>query len=279
MKELPLDIKRTIGKYEPIEAEGLTLYPIKVENYYEFLTAKPAIDFMQQSLPVELISIPLLDAYFRIDMGLVDGVEPNGLFSSALLMLALALRLMPHGSVEEQIRRFQIVPDDTRNPRALKQIKFVLNGEEMHTITPIQFGRLRPILAAQNGIELMSDTANPELIQAERDLADNRAPNLNMDIESLVTATALISRVEESEVYDWAILKMNNRLDMARRVIDYMVCGIGESQGTEWTGGNPVPHPWFERANDKKAGVIALESFANGQGLDAVQNANQTIRT
>ena len=279
MNELALDIKRAVGKYEPIEAEGLTLYPIKVENYYEFLMAKPSIDFMQQSLPIELMSIPLLDAYFRIDMGLVDGMEPNGMFSSALLCLSLALRLMPHGSVEEKVRRFQVIPDNVTNPKALKGIKFVLNGEEIHTITPIQFGRLRPIIAAQNGIELISETANPELIQAERDLQENKAPKLDMDIESLISATALIARVDEKEIYDWAILKMHNRLESAKRVIDYIVCGIGEAQGTKWKGGNPVPHPWFERTNEKKAGVIALESFANGQGLDAVQNQNQTIRT
>ena len=279
MNELALDIKRSVGKYEPIETEGLTLYPIKVENYYEFLMAKPSIDFMQQSLPIELMSIPLLDAYFRIDMGLVNGMEPNGLFSSALLCLSLALRLMPHGTAEEQVRKFQIVPDDVANPKALKAIKFVLNGEEIHTITPIQFGRLRPIIAAQNGVELFSDTANPELIQAEHDLQENKAPKLNVVLESLVSAAALVSGVEEKEIYDWAILKMHNRLESAKRVIDYMVCGIGEAQGTKWQGGNPVPNPWFERTNEKKAGVIPLESFANGQGLDAVQNANQTIRT
>ena len=279
MKELALDIRRSIGKYEPIKVEDLTLYPVKVENYYEFLAAKPSIDFMQQSLPIELMSIPLLDAYFRIDMGLVDGLEPNGLFSSALLMLALALRLMPHGSMEEQVSRFQIVPDNIANPKALKCLKFVLNGEEIHTITPIQFGNLRPIIAAQNGIELISETANPELIQAERDMQESKAPKLDMDLESLVTATAMFSHADEKEIYDWAILKMHNRLESAKRVLDYLMCGIGEAQGTKWKGGNPVPHPWFERTNEKKAGVIALESFANGQGLDAVQNANQTVTT
>ena len=279
MNELTLDIKKSIGKYEPIETEGLTLYPITVENYYEFLTAKPSLDFMQQTLPIELMSIPLLDAYFRIDMGLVDGIQPTGLFTQALLALALALRLMPHGKPEEQVRKFQIVPDDVNNPTRLKHLRFVRNGEEICTITPVQFGRLRPIIAAQNGVELVSDTANPELIQAERDLAEKNAPKLNMDVESLITATALITGKDESEIYKWAILKMNNRLESAKRVIDYMVCGIGESQGTKWKGGNPAPNPWFERLNDKKAGVIPLESFSNGQGLEAVKNATETINT
>ena len=279
MTELPLNIQKSIGRYEPIEAEGLTLYPVTVDNYYEFLAARPSLDFMQQSLPIELMSIPLLDAYFQIDLGLVDGIEQTGLFSQALLMLALALRLMPHGSMEEQVKKFQVVPDDVENPKRLKHLRFVLNGEEIRTITPIQFGRLRPIIAAQNGVELYSDTANPELIQAERDLAEKNAPKLKMYIDSLISSAALITGKDESEIYTWAILKLNNRLEHAKRVIDYMICGIGESQGSKWEGGNPVPHPWFEKKNEKKEGVIPLESFSNGQGLEAVRNAAQTIST
>lgn len=279
MQELPLNIKKLIGRYEPVEVDGLTLYPIKVNNYYEFLAAKSSLDFMQQTLPIELMSIPLLDAYFRIDMGLADGVESTGLFSQALLMLSMALRLMPNGSVDEQIRQFKVIPDDATNPKRLKYIKFVINGEEIRTITPIQFGNLRPIIAAQNGVELYSETANPELIQADRDLAEKNAPKLEMDIESLVSSAALVTRVEEKDIYDWPILKLNNRLEGAKRIIDYIICGIGESQGTSWKGGNPVPHPWFDRMRNEKAGVIPLESFSNGQGLDAVRNAGQVINT
>lgn len=279
MQELPLNIKRSVGRYDPIEVDGLTLYPIKVSNYYEFLAARPSLDFMQQTLPIELMSIPLLDAYFRIDMGLVDEIEPTGLFTQALLMLAMALRLMPNGSFEERVRQFHVIPDDATNPKRLKGLKFVLNGEEIHTITPVQFGYLRPIIAAQNGVELYSDTANPELIQAEKDLAEKNAPKLEMDIETLISSAALITHTDEKDIYDWPILKLHNRLESAKRILDYVVCGIGESQGTKWGGGNPVPHPWFERKKKENVGVIPLESFSNGQGLDAVRNANQVINT
>ena len=279
MQELPLNIKKSIGRYDPIETDGLTLYPIKVSNYYEFLAARPSLDFMQQTLPIELMSRPLLDAYFRIDMGLVEGIKPTGLFTQALLMLSMALRLMPNGSMEEQAKRFAVIPDDAVNPTRLKCLRFVVNGEEIHTITPIQFGNLRPIIAAQNGVELYSDTANPELVQAEKDLAEKNAPKLEMSVDALIGSAALITHTDEKDIYDWPILKLHNRLESAKRVIDYIICGIGESQGTKWGGGNPVPHPWFERMRKDKPGVIPLESFSNGQGLDAVRNANQVINT
>ena len=273
MTELPLHIKKSIGRYEPIEAEGLLLYPVQVKNYHEYLIGRQAIEFMQQTLPPVLMSQPLLDAFFKIDTGAVKGQEPNGMFMSALLMLSLALRLLPEGTIEERVNKFSLVVDP-KDPSRLKHLKFILNGEEVKTITPIQFQRIRPILAAQNGIELINEDANPELIQAERDLAEKKAPNLDVNIESLVTATALITGKEESDIYEWAILKMNNRLASAKKIIDYMICGIGESQGTKWSGGNPCPNPWFDRAKEGTSALISLDKFANGQGLDAVNRAS-----
>ena len=196
MTELPLHIKKSIGRYEPIEAEGLLLYPVRVENYTEFLVARQAIEFMQQTLPPVLMTQPLLNAFFKIDTGQVKDVKPNGMFMSAILALALALRLLPGGTIEEQINKFDLVVDPKDQSR-LKYLKFTQNGEEVKTITPIQFQRLRPILAAQNGIELISDDANPELIQAERDLAEKNAPHLDINVETLVSATALVTGKEE----------------------------------------------------------------------------------
>lgn len=272
MSELPLNILRSIGKYEPIETDGLTLYPIRVENYYEFLAAKPALDFMQQSLPIQLMSIPLLDAYFLIDTGQVEGMKPTGLFMSACLLMSLALRLMPHGTIEEQIKKLTPVADP-KNPNKLKGLKFIKNGEEVVIITPIQFQRLRPIIAAQNGIELMRDTANPELVQAERDLAETKAPKLDFELDSLVTAAAITSGAKEEEIYNWAILKLTNRLAAVKRMMDYMSCAIGESQGAKWKGGNPVPHPWFNRTKEEITGLVAIEDFAGGQGVSAIKDA------
>lgn len=273
MNELPLHIQKKIGRYEPIEIDGLVLYPIKVSEYYEFLAARPAIEFMQQRLPVSLMSEPLLSAYFKIDSGQVEGLKPMGLFPSAVLALALALRLKPEQSIEERLNAFQMVADP-KDPTKLKHLRFVKDGEEITVITPITFQTIRPIIAAQNGIELHSDLDNPELVDAENDLASKSA-NLDMKVENFITSAAMVAGVDEAQVYDWAILKMHNRLDAAKRVLDYMICGIGESQGSKWKGGNPYPHPWFDKMKDKNAGLMPIESFAGGQGLRAIKDATE----
>lgn len=274
MTELPLHIQKSILRYEPVTIDGLTLYPIKVEEYYEFLVARQSLEYMQQRLPISLMSEPLLSAFFKLDRGLVEeDSAPTGLFVGALIALALALRLKPGMEIEERIKAFDVVVDPNDQTR-LKHIRFIKDGEEITVITPIMFQLLRPIIAAQNGIELRSELDNPELVDAEKDLAEKSA-NLSMKIEGFVSAAALVSGVDESEIYNWSILKMHNRLDSAKRVLDYMICGIGESQGSKWKGGNPVPHPWFERLKEENHGLMPIETFAGGQGVQAVHNATK----
>lgn len=272
-ENLSFEIRKSIRKYEPIEVDGLTLYPITVERYEEFLWARKSLDFLQQSLPVNLMSLPLLSAYYRMDIQAVEhGENGTGLFTASLLLLGLALRLMPHGNVEQIVHRFQPVAD-RNDPTRLKCLRFLVNGEELHEITPIQFTKLRPIIAAQNGVELESADANPELLEADRDLAVKNSMNLDMSVEAMMSAAALITGKDEDEIMDWAILKLNNRLTTAHTIMDYIICGIGEAQGTTWKGGNPTPHPWFEKAKNKDGGLIAIERFANGQGIQAIRNA------
>lgn len=272
-ENLSFEIKKSIRKYEPIEIDGLTLYPITVDRYEEFLFARRSLDFLQQSLPVNLMSVPLLDAYYRMDIQAVENGEPgSGLFTAAIMLLGLALRLTPNGDAEQILNSFQIVADRNDTSR-LKCLRFTLNGEEIHQISPVQFTRLRPILAAQNGVELESTDANPELIEADHDLAVKNAPDLEMSVEAMVNAAALLTGKDEGEIMDWAILKLENRLSSAKKFFDYMICGIGAAQGTSWTGGNPSPHPWFERKKKKDGGLISVEKFANGQGLQAIRNA------
>lgn len=270
MTELPAEYRKAVNQYKPIEVDGLTLYPIRVYEYEMFLIARESLGFMAQTLPFELLSVPLLEAYFKLDIeSVLKGERAKGLFPSALLSLALALRLIPDGSIEEKIEAFEFVTSQ-EDPTKLKHITFEKDGER-RTITPFLYSRLRPIIAAQNGVEIISENANPELVEADYELRRQKAPKLKVNLESMVQAVCALASVEEEEVYDWTILKLDNRLESFKRIIDYVVCGIGESQGTSWKGGNPYPHPWFEKDTDNSSSLIALDSFAGGQAMKAIQ--------
>lgn len=277
MNELPLQYKRAAARYQPITTGGLTLYPVRVRDHDLFQLARPALEVLHSSLPVAYLSMPLLQVYFQLDIvaPAVSGAQATGLWGSALLALALALRLGEGMEPEKRILQFRPVvaaEDKTR----LKAVRATLHGEEMIEITPVQFQRLRQIIAEQNGVELQSDYADPELVKAERDLSAMREMKLKVDFEQLIASVCALTGADEAEIDDWPIRKLTTRANALQRAMQYIVCGVGEMSGTKWKGGNPVPHPFYER-EERGSAHMALGDFAGGAGERAVANAGQRV--
>lgn len=276
MSDIPKKYLRQIRRYEPVETDGLTFYPILVEEYDEYLLARSAIEFMQQALPMSMVNMPILQAYFLLDsQSIKDEKIPTGLMARSVLFLALSLRIGKSLPVEKRIGLFR--PRVSENGK-LKSIMFSPDGEEICEITPSMFQRLRPILAAQNGLTIPEEDANPALVEAEEELAKKKAPNLDMNPESLISSVAALSSVDEKEIYDWPIAKLQSRQRALHRAIDYIICGVGEAQGTKWKKGNPCPHPFFDRKKEGSAAKVALTEFAGGAALGTVSEGveNQT---
>lgn len=271
MESLPLHIRRAVRRYEPVKTDGLTLWPVRVAEYEEFMIAQPAVDAVQQSFPAKWMAVPLLQAFFSMELEARQAGEPPvGLFYRACLFLALAMRLGEGQEAEARVERFTPMVDPER-PDKLVCLRWTGEDGEEGQITPVQFQRLRPILAAQNGIELASETANPELLAADRDLKEMGGPNLKMSLDDLVGAMAALSGQDEGDVEDWPIRKMNSRRRVYDRVLGYLICGIGEAGGAKFKHGNPYPSPYFDR--DEGLGTLKpLEGFAGGQGVSAVRN-------
>lgn len=272
MQDLSPKMAKAVRRFEPIETEGLTLYPICVKDINEFTTARPAIEFMQQSLPVALLSKPLLQAYYQMELDAAANGQPgSGLFYKSILFLLLALRAGEGLTAEKWMELVELEPNES-NPMRLKSVLIFVGGE-VKRITPMQFQRLRPILAAQNGIDLVSENANPELVQAERDLAEMNAPKLIYDVKALKATIATVSGADESEMENWPILKLMCRRDAVQRLVGYITCSFAESQGGKWKHGNPYPSPLYDREIDYCGGLIDMSTFAGGAGMRAVQNA------
>jgi len=269
VSDIPEKYLKQIRRYEPVDTEGMRFYPILVEEYEEFLLARSAIDFMQQRLPRMMVNMPILQAYYLLDSQSIEDEQiPTGLMARALLFLALSLRLGQGLPVENRIALFR--PRISESGR-LKSLLFSPDGEEICEITPAAFQRLRPILAAQNGLEIQPDDANPALVDAEQELAKKKAPELVTEPESLVASVAALSGADEKEIYEWPIAKLLNRQRALHRALDYLICGIGEAQGTKWKKGNPCPNPFFDRKKEGSAAKVALTEFASGAALNAVR--------
>ena len=274
MNEIPLKYQEKVDTYEPIDFEGITLYPIKVRDYAYFQDARPAIEFLQQSLPVRYLSMPLISAYFAMDVENLEAGKPSdGLFLRTLLFLILSLRLYEDMERQEAVKELaQGIFVEADSPSKLKEIRFLQDGE-VKSITPVQFQRMRPVLAAQNGIRLESTDVNPELAEAERDIAEQSGPDLDHNMATLVSSIATLTGGTESELYGWPIVKLFRRKETYERVLSYLVCGIATAQGAKFKGGNPVPSPFFERKDKDNGVLIDMAAFTKGNRVNISDEA------
>lgn len=278
MEELPISIYKLAARYKEIEVDGLKLYPILVSSYTDFIIARAGIEVMHQSLPVAFLRMPLLSALYAMDFEAVSNGKPaTGLFSRALLALALSLRLGEGLTIEERMGLFEVAVD-RENPAKLMRLRFSdVDGVE-HEIVPAQYAKIRQIIAAQNGVHLESDMANPDIVKAAQDKASASAMQLDANIEDWISAISTLTGVEEEEIDDWPILKLQRRSDAIRRVLDFIVCGVGEVNGTTWKGGNPTPHPFFARASNGNGVLTAMGGSADGTQQSAPPPAATAIR-
>lgn len=269
MQEIPFHIMEKIESYEDLEIEGIRFYPIRVREFKWLQQAQPAIDFLQQSLPVRYLSVPLLSAFYAMDYESRQKEEPiSGLFSRALLFLVLALKYKDGESMEARLESFgSSIVISAKNPSILKGIEFEQDGERKR-ITPILFQRIRPILAAQNGIELTSEDANPELVEAERDIEEQNGPQLEKDFGSLLSTVAAFSMKDESELLSWPVLKFVKRKQVLERAFGYLLCGLMESNGATFKGGNPVPSLFYNRARTSSNSLVEVTRVTGGKHIN-----------
>lgn len=210
--------------------------------------------------------MPLLSALYAMDYeAVLNGKPAAGLFSRALLMLALSLRIGEGRSIEDRVNAFRLGVD-RENPAKLLRLQFSDADGTEKEIAPAQFGRLRQIIAAQNGVKLESDEANPDIVKAKKDMESASAGRLDADLDTWISAVSALTGTPEEEIDDWPILKFQRRSDAIVRVLNFVVCGIGECSGmVSWPKGNPTPHPFFARLDGGSGILTPMGGSADGQ--------------
>ena len=272
---LPLAIQKAVRCYEPIELGGITYHPIRMDEADELEMVKPAAELMLSRLPAPYAVMPFLAAVYAYDYDLLrQSGTASGLFSRTVLFLCLCLRLGRGEPPEKRVARMRIVTD-RKDPRALKALEFLTDGEEAERITPRDYARARPVLAAQNGLTLQDEAQNVELLDAAAELREaSGGARLHYDLDELIAAVAAESGVDEGELLQWPVLKFQRRKEAIDRRLRFLVCGIGEAAGGRYKGGNPCPS-WCFRREEGSGALIPMQQFLAGAGA-AAENRTDT---
>lgn len=277
--------QRAVDRYEPITVKGITFYPVTVEEYEDFGQCRAVLEFLPQRLPVALMGIPLLTALYRLYIfaaAMAKDGDPetkkeageNGeafgtLFQQAALVLCLALRLGQGESHQKRLER--VFPNFSReNILDFKGLTLVTDEGTEILITPSLFQMIRPILAAQNGMEMPPENANPDLVDADRYLRMANIPKLDYALADRISWLAWKCGVEEREIYSWPIAKFERRCAVVERDMNHQIFSLAEKTGlVKFKNGNPFPHPCFRKIQ----GSAAMAPLA-----DAGKRAEATVR-
>lgn len=269
--------RNKIRRGDPLTWNGLTFYPVTMSHYEEFLEVKQAWVARQSTFPVEYAVLPFLSALWAMDYDSVRATgKPIGLFERIIRFLYLSLRL--EYKVEDAFKKIYY------DPKTPKEIQFidVTQGGRTVRITPQDFtAYVRPLVAEQNGLELPNESYNPELVQAERDLASLRSARLKYDTDTLIASVAYASNLDEKDIDEWTVLKFERRYRAIERDKNFMLYRSAELSGmVKFPKGNPVPSWCYEKEEGispalRTASEVSENVKAVGNIAAAIQSPQQ----
>ena len=181
-KEISVKIRRD----EPIEVCGLTLYPLTMEHYEEFMNMKNVLSIRLSALPVQYMAYDYLNAIFKMDTDHASSGKDTHmtLLSTVLYLFELALRIAP-----EQMEKSVNV--SLTKDHLIDQIIVMQNGKRVCLKSNEFSKKIRPVMARQNCVELPDESANRDLIEAgiqKREFYAQNEPDIVFDVEKMVSS-------------------------------------------------------------------------------------------
>lgn len=257
----PFSDKTTaILKYEPIEMDGLVLYPIKVADYSKWQAVKPVLTLRQGTLPAVYACMPYLQCVWALQFDAYErGDKSHGTWDYLAALMFMSLRLSDTDIIQPI--------GNPSDPRTITAMRIIQDGEK-HDISVWDFPRFRQLIAEQNGAELPDEADNPDLVEAAEDISNANSIPLKYDFADMLTSVASEMKIRRADILDWTIREFDDVLRSIKRRYGFILSSIAESQGAKFSHGNPYPTWIFDRGKDEFAGLISLEHFQNAHNAD-----------
>lgn len=251
-----MEYRNKIRRGEPIECKGLTFYPVSVERYEEYKVYSKVLLLRQRTLPVAYMVLPYLSALYKMD---ADNGFKTGMVEMLLRVLSMAT-LLKRGN-------FDILPskDDTSKLHCIVCRK---EDSSLAMIKPEDFPEIRKVITDQNGDKLPDEADNPELIEAEEDLAQKITPVLDVSFDNMLAGVAVNLKMRFKDVLSMTILEFDQCFHAIDRDKRYMLCAQAEYSGMiKFKDGNPCPAWYADRKNDGSGALIPLGTMAKNLGI------------
>lgn len=257
--------KKELRRYEGIEYGGITLYPLTVENYALYLSAKPAFELMQASLPPAFARLGWFHCLEALDAEARKEGSAAGFANSVLLVLAEALRLepMPDSGGRGAVYPLRTILDEGGRAKAV----VVGDPAKPTVLNPMQMGEIRMILAAQNGYTIPDENWNPELVKALEYTREQKNTGIVFDLDKLVQSVASEGGFREREVWDWPIREFIGRQEAIDRRVNHQIYTTAEAAGfVKFKNGNPYPTWKFERNAELPGAFTSVDELDRSAG-------------
>lgn len=249
MNERALAIRRGL----PLTVSGITLYPIRMTHYDEFLSCKDVFLMRLSSLPASYASMDYLSALYKMedDFSLITG-EQMGIFNRALQMYAMALQI-PLTELKERVcLRMQ---GNARFFDGLEMAGGFIPAFQLST-------RFREVIAEQNGILLPNESDNAEIVESYgwKQKKAEEASRLRVSLDDLIASVAFQSHLREADILDFTVLEFERRKNAVDRDKRYSIYTGAELSGfIKFKNGNPAPSWCFDLADDGFGTVTTAE--------------------
>lgn len=249
---------------------GLTLYPISMENYHIWLDCKPVLTLRMSTLPVRLAVMTYIEAIYAMEITSALAGQQIGMLGRFANLLCLSARI----EKKEQIR-FLTKDED---PLSLESVAIYPTGEtEPIILTPNDFSRVREAIATLNGESLPDESENTELDSALRQKAALEGVSLDFNVSDLIDSVAYASGVRFEEIKTWTIKEFELRVKTIDRSRRFITNAIAEGFGSKWKNGNPVPDWRFNKAENELGGFSPLGETLHKVGTSE-EMLNQQIK-
>lgn len=242
----------TLLKNEPVECNGIRLYPITMAHYEEWQRCKGVLTLRMSTLPALYAVMPYLGALYAMD---TDTFKENGKAVGFMGTISYILCLSMNIPVECAPKLLTLVRD-AKDERKLTSV--IIKAADITVTIPVhKFNAIRETIAKLNGEELPNEAENPDLIQAQNDINANKRPKLKYNSCDMIASVALQFGIRQSSVLEWTIREFESAKRAIVRDKGYETCGIAESNGTTWKGGNPYPSWMLDREEDIGGGFMS----------------------